>query len=293
MVFLGVPDTAQAQVQTSQAEYERQVSDLIESLLAQILVLQAQLDAQLAAEAVANQPAVKRPREIFNGSPVLKRYFISGEKDVKEITNLSHRLYLQKIYDIFPDTYDKKLSEFVVFRDKRGDFDAFVETVPPSHTTWTFAVNSDVLSQVNKDSNRELITHELAHIISYEEIPNTALAGRASCHEYFSRNGCPKSNSYIASFVETFWGDEALDRAIEFKTYKNPIDEAYDYYEDFEDEYVSGYAALSPEEDFAESFAEYVVDRGVEKNEIESQKVWWFEQFADLQDMRRTIRSSF
>lgn len=293
MVFSGAPTSAHAQTQISQLEYQQQVSALIESLLSQIQLLQAQLDAQIEAEAAPDRSIVERPKEIFNGAPVLKRYFISTEKDVKEITNASHRAYIQKVFDIFPDMYDAKLGEFVVFRDKRGDFDAFVETIPPTHTTWTFAVNSDVLSEVGKDSNKELITHELAHLISYEEIPNTALAGNASCHQYFKKNGCPKSNSYIAAFVKTFWGDEELERAITFKTKKDPIDEAYEYYEDFEDDFVSGYAALSPEEDFAESFAIYVVERGIKKNTLESQKVWWFDQFTDLQSARSSIRSSF
>jgi len=53
---------------------------------------------------------------------------------------------------------------------------------------------------------------------------------------------------------------------------------------------VSSYAALNPEEDFSESFAQYVVNQKGQNNTISSQKVWWFDQFAELQTIRNDIR---
>lgn len=80
-----------------------------------------------------------------------------------------------------------------------------------------------------------------------------------------------------------------MNRAKEFRGQEDAIDIAYDYYEENEDNYVSGYAALSPEEDFAESFAQYVVARKPRANTEASKKVWWFEQFSDLKKIRSSI----
>jgi hypothetical protein len=283
---------ASTYAQSAEQQYQTVLQELIRTLHAQILVLQIKLAEQTKTEQSATK-VTPRPTTVFDNAPVLKRYQIGEPSDVKTVSNLDHRKYLERIYEIFPDKYDNKIKEFTVFKDKNGEFGAFVETLPPDNVTWSFAVNSELLGKENTSSNSELIVHELAHIISYEEIAGLPLPGTATCDSYFKNQGCPKNNSYISSFVDEFWGGDDLDRATSFRAEKSPVDAAYDYFESLQkDEYVSGYAALSPEEDFAESFAQYVMNRAPRKDTVLSDKVWWFDQFTELKDARRSIQNS-
>jgi len=287
---LFVPASVQAQSPQNDEVYQAVLRQLIGVLQAQIQLLQTQLAQQDSDEVQPEPVAVVRPRTVFAGAPVMNRYDIAKESDVKKITNLEHRQYLRRVYEIFPDTYDEKLREFMVFKDKGGDFGAFVETIPPDHTSWSFAVNTDLLGRENTESSTELIVHELAHIISYESILGVPLPGSASCHAYFKTRGCPRDNSYLAVFVDNFWSGPDLARALKLRRNPEALDAADAYFESNEEKFVSGYAALSPEEDFAESFAQYVVARGSKTNTTASEKVWWFDQFTDLQDIRQYIR---
>ena len=284
------PGFAQAQAPQNDAAYQAVLRQLITALQTQIQWLQTQLAESKENEVQSTPVAAVRPEMVFNDAPVMNRYDITRESDVKKITNLEHRQYLRRIYEIFPDEYDEKLREFMVFKDKGGDFGAFVETLPPDHTSWSFAINTDLLGRENTESSTELIVHELAHMISYESILGVPLPGSASCHSYFKTRGCPKDNSYLAAFVDDFWGGLDLARALKLRSDSDALDVADTYFELNENQYVSGYAALSPEEDFAESFAQYVMARVPQANTVASEKVWWFDQFTDLQDIRQYIR---
>jgi hypothetical protein len=283
------PSTALAQTPAANAISQQDVGSVIAALLEQIELLREKLAEQKLVEARAHVAEIERPQTVYDGAPVLNRYVLDGESSVRNITNYQHRQYLEQIYEIFPQKYANKLVEFAVFKDKNGDYGAFVETVPPHHLGWSFAINTDLLGNERTESSRELIVHELAHIISYESIEDKPLPQSAYCHTYFRTRGCPKENSYLAGFAEVFWETDDLNRAKEFRRQDDAIDEAYDYYEENKDEYVSGYAALSPEEDFAESFAQYVVARKPRANTVASKKVWWFDQFAELKKIRNSI----
>jgi len=285
-----VPVSVQAQSPQADEAYQAVLLQLISALQNQIQLLQTQLTEQRNSEASTAPVASVRPKTVFNDVPVMNRYNIAQESDVKKITNLKHRQYLRRIYEIFPNTYEEKLREFMVFKDTGGEFGAFVETIPPDHESWSFAINTDLLGKEDTESSTELIVHELAHIISYETILGVPLPGRASCHAYFKTRGCPKDNSYLAVFIDDFWSEVDLARALKLRRDSQALDLADTHFGLYEDQYVSGYAALSPEEDFAESFAQYVIARGPQANTVASEKVWWFDQFIDLQDIRQYIR---
>ena len=281
-IFLS-PIQVSAQTLSPEQEYQAQVQQLISQLLEQIAILQALLDEQRKME-------VDRPGIISSNVVVQKRYQIDGEGSADRIQDSRHRQYLQRVFEIFPSEYDAKVSEFLVFSDPKNGFDAFVETLPPTHTQWAFAVNSQSLDEVDSPFTTELIVHELAHLVSYDEILGKPSSAIADCRDYFKTNGCPKDNSYIIAFADEFWTNAELRRAKSYAGKSNRLDLAYDYFDQNEDDFVSGYAAFSPEEDFAESFAHYVTDRPSQTDTLASKKIWWFDQFFALQKMRSQIR---
>jgi len=284
-----LPVSVHAQNLQSDEQYRAVLLELVRTLQSQIQLLQQQLADQRMIDTSPDLIAVDRPAPVFTGAPVIQSYDISTESGRRAIVNVDHHRYLNRIYEIFPDAYEAKLSEFSLFQDPEGVFGAYIETIPPDHTQWSFAVNLDMLEKENTPLGTELIVHELAHVISYESIAGVPLPGSAACHTYFKARGCPKDNSYLAAFVDEFWTPSGLLRAFNFRNSDNAVTLAEDYYDRNEDEYVSGYAALSPEEDFAESFAQYVVARQSSTDTTASEKVRWFEQFAELRDIRQSV----
>lgn len=276
------PVSAAAQGMGQPDEYQVSVQQLIDSLLKQIAVLQAQLAKQISLES-------SQERIISDSLSVSDRYKITGEGSVAGIAKVSHQEHLKRVYAIFPSKYDAKLSEFIVFTDDTQYFDAFVETIPPDNEQWAYGVNSELLQETSQAYITELILHELAHIVSYEEILGKPLSSVASCRAYFKKNGCPKNNSYLTVFADTFWTESDLNRAERFSQQSDPADAANEYYKDTNNLYVSGYAALSPEEDFAESFAYYATNGKVSFGTSAAQKVRWFEQFLEFKEIKEAI----
>lgn len=295
------PVSASAQTTESLSDsYQATLLQLIDALLQQIAELEAELERRQAAEAqTAEVVSVTQKREIverdfLGGSArVEAQYLVEDEDSYKDIPYFNHRRYLRRVMDIIPDAYDERIGEFVVFDDGDGDYDAFVQTIPPTHDLWTFAVHEDILNDVASEANTELIVHEFAHILSYDSPTNSAAVGTKSCHSYFA-DGCPDRNAFLMLFVQEFWSSTELSRVERYRSVRNPLDEAFDYYDSIEDEewFITDYASVSPEEDFAESFASYVMDRPIDDDTLAEQKVWWFDQYPELKTMRSEIRSN-
>lgn len=288
--FVGTPAAVQAQGTSDDEQYRAVLLALVETLQAQIALLQEQRTVPKSIMAHVEEETSVQLGTVDRDVSVLHKYTLTNESDVQNILDPEHRRYLARIYDVFPDVYDQKLSEFVIFSEAEGNYEAFVQTIPPEHDQWSFAISADLLGREDRESNTALLVHELSHIISYESIAGVSLPKSASCHEYFQVNGCPKANSYLAVFVDTFWDTTDLDRAVRFTQTADTIGAADEYFQSTENQYLNGYAALNPEEDFAESFAQYALSRESQMSTIASQKVWWFDQFSDLQDIRQSVQ---
>lgn len=283
--FFPVPAQAQSP-SVSEEPYRAVLLQLIVVLQQQIEVLQS----ELAAREVAFKPseAIRTESRLLPDSArVIAEYPIAPTTGIDDVTDPTHREYVERVYELFPTRYDGRLARFAVFSDSKGMFDAYVETLPPQHETWLFAVNEAALGEVGTEASDELIFHELAHLISYDTIAGLAVPATQDCHEYFARTGCLAEDMYLHAFTDTFWSDADLDRALGFSQDADPLESAYEYYERNDRRYVSDYAALSPEEDFAESFAVYVTDPFLLDGSLRSRKVWWFDQFSELEEIQR------
>jgi hypothetical protein len=93
----------------------------------------------------------------------------------------------------------------------------------------------------------------------------------ASCETVFTNYGCLNEGSYILDYHLQFWADGELEES--------------------EENYVSGYAASSLEEDFSESFAYFVLTQTPKANKIVDEKILWFYQYEELVQLRAEILS--
>ena len=287
--FWYVPAQVQAQTLAVESTDRAVLLEIIEVLQQEIRLLQKQLQYQLIW--TDSTLLVGKTHTAFEDSHnVLAKYSATNRSDVLEIANLSHRQYFLRVLDVIPVEYSEIIAEFVVFDGDNVMYDAHVETIAPLHKMWQYAIHVDMLIRPNSAANTELIIHELAHLISYEEMVGVPKPATQHCAEYFDALGCPAGNSYLNQFVRSFWSAADLERAQRFARNDNS-DEVSRYYRLNQAQYVTDYAASSPEEDFAESFVYFILDIPV-RGDVAQDKVAFFAQHPGLLDSKADILQS-
>ncbi|MCA9360737.1 hypothetical protein H6785_01350 [Candidatus Nomurabacteria bacterium] len=284
-VFILVPQFVRAETAPlDDSEYRATLIKIIETLQSQIATLEAELkERQNVALSVYESTT-----PFIISVDVIRAYKVSGPFAVKYIQDYSHRKYFERVFDLLPNALDDKIKELVVFRGGNTDYDAFVETIPPNYEQWLYATNEDMLEDINSDSNNELITHEMAHIIAFEEVTGLPQPYQQNCEAYFQLNGCPEENSYLKQFINRFWSTADLQRAKQQSRSDNLLEDADNYFEKHQAEFVSGYAAISPEEDFAETFMFYVLGIGV-SGEVAKQKIDFMGRYSYVRSLKAEI----
>lgn len=282
--LFSTPSVSQAEGYDVESEYRTLLIELIKTLQAQIISLQTELEDR------QNINSENKIELIFekNSIGVTKTYKINDVSDVKRIGNSVHRKYFQRMFDLFPSEFDLKIKELAIFSEEDVEFDAFVETLPPEHDSWLYGISEEMFEYTDSDANTELVIHELAHIVGYEEITGLAKPASQTCNSYFKQYGCPSKNSYLAQFVSNFWSEDELSRAKDFARSNNISTLAYEYYLTSETQYVSDYAVVSPEEDFAETFMFFVLGLEVRDGVVQD-KINFMNSFPELRSIQSDI----
>lgn len=286
--YLLVPATSLAQATFDEATYRKLLMELIVNLQQQIKLLQLE----------RNQINSTETQDYFNEADlegfvdVLYSYEIKSPEEVNKIADVAHRKYFAEVFKIFPQKYDELIKELVVFSEDSSDYDAFVQTLPPNHKHWLFAVNEADVSDYSSIENTELVVHELAHIISYDESINSSINNIANCEPYFKNHGCPSASSFLRKYVDEFWSAKDLERADDLVDSEDVFSAVDHYYEKHKDEFVSDYAATSPEEDFSETFMWFVLDKKVSVGTEASEKIDFFNRFSKFLVIKAEINNS-
>lgn len=277
-VSLLMPSMSMAQtVGANEAAYRDLLLQLIASLQQQI----ALLEIQIAKQNAALQPAVSETGDSLSEIvKIVAVYPVTKVADTSAVSDLEHRAYFDRVFDLFPAAYDERIGRVVVFSGESSSFDAFVETIPPTHEKWLYAVNEDIVDDPLAKWNTELIVHELAHLVAYDVVPNVAKE-EYTCETYFLRHGCPPDDSYLRLYVSNFWDAADLRRADRFVEAADDHESAYAYYDDHKTDFVSDYAAIGPEEDFAESFMYFMFNKPV-SGRIAREKVAFFGRYKNM-----------
>lgn len=160
----------------------------------------------------------------------------------------------------------------------------------------TWLISLDVLDVENDPEEfRATLVHEVAHILTLDD-SQMEVSGRYydeqfhDCDTYLNIDGCLAEDSYLHLFIESYWSDllrvwERIDSYDE--------DEVYNFYLEYEDQFVNDYAATNPEEDIAESFSYFVLWDYVDSTDIWRQKINFFYDFPELVSRRDVIRSYY
>ncbi len=160
---------------------------------------------------------------------------------------------------------------------------AFVNTLDDDGTLFQMSVN---VESYQEDPNEALLTmaHEFSHVFTAlpSQIDRSA-ESEDNCTTFDNGEGCYLPDSLMAQWIALFWGDGLIDEI-------NPSAEASGSAgEDrcsINPGFLGAYAASSPEEDFAESFAAYVFQLDAGTDAVQAKLDWMNDQpgLAEFRD---------
>lgn len=215
----------------------------------------------------------------------------------------------QKIWvyyaQLIPPEHRQDLTSFIIFTDGPDEVMAAVEQDWNDPEKWVLAV--DIADANNPQELTYTLIHEFGHLLTLnaeqvepdedifenpddEDLYEEAMA---ACPQYFPGEGCSQPDSYINLFFQRFWVD-LYDEWDEIN-YVEDDDEYYDalddFYWEYQDHFVTDYAATNPGEDIAESWTHFVLQPKPEGDTVSEQKVLFFYEFPELVDLREQIVS--
>ena len=242
---------------------------------------------------------------LVDGDKISHPFYDSVPSDLKDEQD-DHARH-QAIWDFFtrliPLEQREFLSSYSIVTDGVGEVLAAVGQAENNPEKWSLEV--DILDSEDDFALTFTLLHEFAHLLTLnaDQVPpsipvfnhpdDDGIYQReaAACPTYFPGEGCSNTGSYINEFFDTFWLDlygewQTVDSEQDENKYHNLLD---DFYETYQDQFLTDYAATNPAEDLAESFAFFVLSPKPDATSIADEKILFFHEFPELVDLRREL----
>jgi hypothetical protein len=184
-----------------------------------------------------------------------------------------------------PDFARTMITEYQTGDDPDSDTLAYVASADDP-TKWVVAANLAYADDA--DILLATLVHEYAHMLSLGADDTDAAA--TQCDTEWAGSGCLLPDADLERFALRFWSDYADAPARD----NVDADVAWDFYLAHEDDFVSDYAATNASEDFAETFATYVVEPETDAADSAiAQKFAFFAALPEYAGARKRIRAEF
>ena len=167
-----------------------------------------------------------------------------------------------------------------------SDTMAYVSRDLDDPTRWMLVANAAYADDA--DTLLQTLIHEYAHVLSLnvEQVPEAS----GDCETLELSEGCALPTSFIYAFQTQFWdayGPDAPDPD------NDDSDVADAFYATHEVDFVSDYAATNVTEDFAESFAAFVLEAEPDSDSPLAQKLDFFWKVPEFVEIRSHISEQF
>ena len=195
----------------------------------------------------------------------------SGEDDYRALWELVDAMLPQGSLDAF--------DRFTGFTDGEEEILAYVVPTDDDGARWELAV--DPMDTGDAVTFAETVFHEYCHYLTLNNRQVTYdLTPSYGCYAESDLTAYP--DSYLNTFYHTFWKDYLDDRRADPET--------YGFYLRHADDFLTSYAATSPSEDIAESFAYFVLYDKAEGDGLQAQKQNFFYAYPELVAFRDQAR---
>lgn len=272
---------------------------------------------ELGLELVNESPHSHRDPD-FEGKSgqILVNYLVAGEELIpieKKSVYSNFQSYQddeelhQRIWDyyraIIPTSYRKTITNFYIFTDGKQRILAYVAQSGLGPEDWILSV--DVVDAETPQDLTYTLVHEFAHLLTLgpdQVIPSQEIFENPgddaiwrseydACETYFPGEGCSVPDAYIDAFFTRFWEDIYREwLRIQYQTDQDDYVELLeDFYEIYQDSFVTDYAVTNPEEDIAESFTFFVLTARPDGNRVLDQKILFFYEYPELVSLRMDI----
>lgn len=208
--------------------------------------------------------------------------------------------------EIFPkELTNKYLKKLVLISDGIDEKTGALGSLNEENTEWELVL--DTIDVNFKSKNKERLfqsvytyVHEFGHLLTLNntQVKPTDKEYQEEFGLYLTTEGEATKMSYINLFVNKFWEGKLLAKwdKIQNKYYDDEVelvDKLYDFYLDNEDQFLTDYAAESPEEDIAESWTAFIMkDKITQPITTADYKLNFFYQFPELVKYRQQIKKN-
>ena len=210
-------------------------------------------------------------------------------------------------YSIFPKRITQKyIKKLVLFSDGIDEKTGALGALNKDNTEWQLVL--DPVDVDFKTRNKErlhqsvyTLVHEFGHLLTLNntQIKPTTKKEVDESEPYLTIEGQALENSYINLFVVQFWNGSLLNewdyiqKKYCFTEQKSCLEKLYGLYQENYTDFLTDYAAESPEEDIVESWTAFVLHDKIRKPQtVAEQKMNFFYQFPELVIYRKIIRKN-
>ncbi|WP_042479015.1 hypothetical protein [Bacillus ndiopicus] len=166
---------------------------------------------------------------------------------------------------LIPESERQDINQFIVFES--GDTLAYMQQHDDSGQYWTLGMNEENIELASET----MITyiHEYAHYLSLKDGEQNIWVDLDACDDVLIEGeGCFYEDAYLVGFYDRFWNLPS----------------------EYEEDYVSDYAFSSVSEDFAESFAHFVLtNQPTEISTLADEKIAFFYDWEYFVELRAHI----
>lgn len=243
---------------------------------------------------------------IIDNETLTEPYFFDGlPTDMRDEQNdiEAHQQLWNYFSTLIPYEFRPQLTEFSIFTDGESNTLAAVAQTYDNPELWGLEV--DYADTNDYYYLSFTLVHEFAHLFTLapsQVPPSIAIFNNpedneiyldelSACSTYFPGEGCSNTDSYINQFYNQFWTDiydewNEINLEEDEDLYYEKLD---DFYNKYQDQFLTDYAATSPAEDIAESFGFFVFAETPNGDSIAEQKILFFYQFPELIGVRTEI----
>lgn len=222
--------------------------------------------------------------------------------DQKLDSHAAHEAIWQTFTSLIPEQDRSFVTEFAVLSDGSNNVLAGVSPTYDNPREWTLKV--DIADAANPYSLDYSLLHEYGHLLTLNasQVPpdeqvfyhpdDQAIYQNAvnSCPQYFTGEGCSNAGSYINEFFHRYWSNLYTEwQKTQGQEAKQEL--LYNFYSANADQFLTSYAATSPEEDVAESWTIFLLSPRPEPISIANQKILFFYEYPELVALRQEIRN--
>lgn len=204
---------------------------------------------------------------------------------------------------LIPAENRNTIVEYVIFTDGVDNTLAAVTQTQTDPEAWSLQV--DIADTSDYYSLTFTLIHEYGHllILGPDQVPPSLavfnnpedndiyLQELSACPDYFPGEGCANPDSYINEFYNQFWAEIHEEwNEINLEEDQDIRDEKLiEFYNSYQDQFLTDYAATNPEEDMAESWAFFVLSPQPAGDTIAEEKILFFYNYPELVELRSSI----